>query len=280
MRSTKKMYFNEIAVREPRHVLLALIKAFNRTTVVVTVLGFLALMGHHVYTWALQTPFFEIQEIRVRGHHIISEERALSLIGIEEDCNIFRCDVDAVERRVAQDPFVRKADVKRRLPSKLLLSIEERKPLAFLADMIGMVDDEGVLLPPIAPEQWSDLPLLTGIGVEKIRFGEPLQSEPVAWAVSFLKAAAALNSNGALEITEIDLSDMAHPLLYAGDRSVPVRIGVTGSLSQLTSLPVVLADLERKGIEAEYIDVRFSNQILVRPRRFTNMGLESKAVKG
>ena len=267
MNSTRKTYFNEIPAGESRHILLKCIKAFNVTTIVLVVLGFMTLMGHQVYTWALQAPFFEIKKIDVRGNCIVSQERVLILAGIDPQCNIFRMDVDAVEKRILENCFVRNVNVSRRLPSKVVLSIEERRPVVFLENVMGMVDGEGVLLPPTSFEQWSDLPSLTGVEIQDVAFGEPLQSAPIGWAISFLKDVAAMKSGAPFEITEIDVSDLQHPLLYTGDGSVPIRIGPTGSPSQLISLPTVLTDLARKGIEAEYIDVRFSDQIIVRPRR-------------
>ena len=280
MKSPKKTYFNEIPARESRHLLLKGLKAFNLITVLSVALGLLALTGRQGYQWALQSPLFQMKDIAVEGNRIISEERILSLAGIDPQCNIFLFDVNAAEKRIAEDHFVREVKVKRRLPSKVVISIEERVPLVFLENFGGMIDGESVLLPPLPVEHWPDLPILTGVDMNVEGYGEPLQSDRLKWVISFLKDMSALKSRIPLEISEIDVSDVHHPLLYTGDGAVPIRIGGTGSLSQLISLPLVLTDLDRKGIEAEYIDVRFSDQIVVRPKRNTNMGSESKVVKG
>ncbi|MFQ6091143.1 MAG: cell division protein FtsQ/DivIB [bacterium] len=279
-RTREKTFYNEVHERESRHILLGWIKAFNRITLALVALGLVALLGHEVHRWALQTPIFELKRITVRGNHLVSEETVLGLARIEPRCNLFRIDVGEIRERLAENCFVRRAEVQRRLPSSLVISIEERKPVALLESDGGTVDEEGVLLHPLSPEQWPGLPVLSGVDLGDEECGEPLQSEKVRWAISFIRAMAEMRPSPPFGIGELDLSDIRHPLLYPAAKGVPVRIGGAGCLSRLASLPVVLADMERKGIEAEYIDARFLGQIIVRPISNRDVGLESPPVKG
>jgi cell division protein FtsQ len=280
MYKRKSTYYNEIQRRESRHILLRCIKAFNGMTLAFFILGLVALSGVEVYRWALRASFFQVQKIVLKGNDLLSDETILAFAQIESRCNIFRIEMSGVRRRIGEEHFVRKVDVKRRLPSQVIISIEERKPVAVVEKMSGMIDEDGVFLPLLTHERVSSLPVISGCDAEEGNYGEPLHSEPMRWAVSFLKEIAALGPKAPLEISEIGLDDVHHPLMYVRNWRVPIKIGKSGYRAQLISLPVVLADIERKGIEAEYIDIRYADQIIVKPKTGQNMGLESRAVKG
>ena len=280
MSKRKRTYYNEIQERESRHILLQCMKAFNRMTLVLILLGSVALFGYHLYQWALSAPMFELKRITVRGNHLVSEEMVLGLTGVAPRWNLFRLNTDEIQERLAENCLIRKAKVRRRWPSGILISIVERQPIACLEHSVGAVDDEGVLLPPLSPEKCVEIPILTGIDVGDELCGQPLQSEKVRWAISFLRTVSERCSNVSSEIAEIDMSDVDQPFFYSKGKDIPIRIHGTDCCSRLASLPAVFTDLERRSIVAEYIDVRFKGQIVVKPKMNMSMGLESQAVKG
>jgi len=275
MTNQKSAYFNEIRPRESKHILLTWIRIFNWSTLAFVAVGVAALFGHEAHRWCLQAPLFRLKKVSVQGNRLLSETLVLDMSGIQIGCNIFLINVATVKRRLEEHYLVRRADVGRRLPSSLVISIEERNPTALLENDRGTLDDDGVLLPPLPSELRSDLPLLSGIESGSEEYGDTLRSEKVRWAISFIREIAEAQPTAPFEVSEVDVSDFHRPLLYVGSREIPVRIGHDGSLSQLDVLPVVLADVERKGIEPEYIDVRFEGQIIVRPKVNGTVGLES-----
>ena len=91
-------------------------------------------------------------------------------------------------------------------------------------------------------------------------------------AIAILKGTAEICSAGDLNFTSLDVSDAKNPLLYLYGMSAPIRLGGLDCLSMLPSLSLVLSDLERKGIAAEYIDLRFHEQIVVKPKSSRRAG--------
>ncbi|RKY59020.1 MAG: cell division protein FtsQ, partial [Candidatus Latescibacterota bacterium] len=70
-------------------------------------------------------------------------------------------DIKEVVERVKGIPWVRDVEVHRSLFGKLVLKIEERKPVALLvAGRLFPVDADGVVLSPLKVPP--DLPLITG----------------------------------------------------------------------------------------------------------------------
>lgn len=280
MRKRKRTYYNEIREREPKHLLLKSIKAFNRITLILIALGLVSLFGYQVYIWALQTPFFEVKQMRIRGNQHLSRERILELAQIEPRCNLFLLQAGEIEERLSENCLIREATIRRRWPCGILIIIEERQPIAFLENNAGLIDDEGVFLPSLSPDHYLGLPMVSGIDVEGEEYGLPLQSEKVRWVIFFMGELAQKCPGLSVTLDRIDIRDPDHPLLYTGARSVPIKVGGRDCFSRLGGLPLVFADLERKGVDAECIDVRFKDQIIVKRKMKRSMGLESKAVKG
>ena len=280
MNRRNKTYYNEIQEKEPGHWLLKGIKAFNTFTLVLFASGLVVLMVHQVYMWALTTPFFELKHITISGNEFVSEEQILHQAKIKSQCNLFRLPVRDIEVRLMENCFIRKVMIRRRWPSGILVSVEERKPIVLLENNMGAVDAEGIFLPSLSPDQSGGLPTLSGIDVEGEAVGCPLEAEKVQWAVAFLKEMEERCADSLFKIDEINVRDVKHPLLYVEANRIPVRIGGSDCFARLKHLPVIFADLDEKGIEVEYIDARYHNQIVVKEKMNMSMGLESLAVKG
>ena len=257
--------YHEVEEPRSRHLLLAGIKTFNRAAALLIALWALLLLGHGVHRWALQSPCFEVKKIVLCGQALLSEEEVLALADIEPRCNLFRVKAGAIRDRLVGHQYIRLARVERCWPSTLRLRIEERKPLACLAGERGCIDEEGVLLPLRSADRGSPLPVLTGIEEAGAAYGASLGAEKVRWAISFLKAAEGICREAPLELTAVDVTDLTAPLVHVRGTEAPIRVNGTDCCSRLRPIPWILADLERRGAVAEYIDIRFDRQIVVKP---------------
>jgi cell division protein FtsQ len=266
MKKRNPTFYNEVHEREPRHLFLKGIKAFNRAAMVLIAVGVVSLVGHQIRQWALHSPMFELKHVRLRGHDLLSEEEIVTLARIEPRCNLFLVDAGEIRERLVEQCYIRTARIQRRWPATLQISIQERRPVAFIMDAHGSIDEEGVFLPPLSSDGPVHLPILSGIDVKTANYGTLLESEKIRWALYFLRETAEVCEDGTLEITNVDISDADDPLLYINGSNVPIRVNGADCRSRLKPLPWVFADLKRKSIAAEYIDIRFDGQIIVKPK--------------
>jgi cell division protein FtsQ len=90
--------------------------------------------------WVTRMPLFTLSEVAVA--HELKEvrraevERALS--GLLRG-NFFSVNVDALRQSLERLPWVRQADVRRRWPSRLEITIEEHQPVAFWGEASGQL---------------------------------------------------------------------------------------------------------------------------------------------
>ena len=75
-------------------------------------------------------------------------------------------DLDAVRARLLDQPWVKDAQVSRRLPDTLAIQITEREPVALWQNggVVHLVDPDGVALQMVDVERYPKLPLLVGPG--------------------------------------------------------------------------------------------------------------------
>src|SRR5205807_5810742 len=102
--------------------------------------------------WMLTTQHFAVTSVEVRGVSRVAPDQILAVAAIQQGTNIFRLDTIDVIGRVEALPEVRRADVVRELPNRVVISVEERRPFTLVhGGRLHWMDEEG-RLPGASPE--------------------------------------------------------------------------------------------------------------------------------
>ena len=97
--------------------------------------------------WLLTTPRFAVASVEVRGISRVAPDQILAAAAIQRGTNIFKLDTLGVTGRVESLPEVRRADVVRELPNRVVISVEERRPFTLVhGGRLHWMDEEGRLL--------------------------------------------------------------------------------------------------------------------------------------
>jgi cell division protein FtsQ len=198
-----------------------------------------------------QVPFFRVRRVEVVGARYIAPERVLDALGLAPDQNLFD-PVGGPEGRVALLPGVISADVSRRLPATLRVTIVERQPVAFASGRDGMtpVDCDGTALPYDPSPSWPALPIVA-------------QSDTV-----LLQALCVVRAG---DSTLYDAVDAVRPdgkgavILDLGRQRVRLREAPT--TDDVRAVATVLRQLEATGRTVDEVDARFSGRIYARRGR-------------
>lgn len=106
----------------------------SRGGVVVLALVLLAVLAGTV---ALRSPLFEVRRVEVRGAGRLAPSEVRVLVEGARGRNLWLVPLDEIARSVSAHPWIARAEVGRRLPSTLVVEIEERIPIAWVADPDG-----------------------------------------------------------------------------------------------------------------------------------------------
>lgn len=93
-------------------------------------------------SYLLSSPRFRISVIMVSGNHEVSLQEISDLMTVPKGENIFKFNSSRIIKILELHPWIKKAAIKRKLPNKILLTLDERKPIALLR----LAPQEGYLL--------------------------------------------------------------------------------------------------------------------------------------
>jgi len=229
-----------------------------------------ALFGFTLYRFAFLSDYFELKQLVITGdvsEQVESELRALTQLEPGRGINLLRIDSEKVRETVLKHPRIKSASVKKYYPNVLVIRARERKPAAVVAcEDLYLVDREGYVLDrvPNLERGQETLPFITGVPKEEIVFGQKIPGETVERALDLYECLRTSSPRLAEKLSEIRLNrDGGLALVLSG--GVEVRLGREGFAERLAKLDYFVR--KRSLEDLEYIDLRFKNQIVYRPRR-------------
>jgi cell division protein FtsQ len=241
-----------------------------RALPVAAALAAVAIAGIGGWRVGVQGSLLRVKEIRFAGLHRATVDELIELSPVRTGDHLFLLDPDAMEAGLRRHPWVARAEVRRRWPPALEVTVEERTPAA-LADLGGLylVDKGGVVFKRAAPGDGLDLPLVTGLGREdwEERRGElePLLAGALAllarWPASGLPARRA--------VSEVHVDRDAGLTVFTMD-GTELRLGDGDLDGKLVRAAKVLSALDAEGQRAEVLHLdnrRRPDWIAVRLRR-------------
>lgn len=106
----------------------------------------------------------KIEEVLVVGRENTGRDLLLRALGTARGSSILAFDVERAKTRVEALPWVRRASVERMLPDTILLTVEERRPLALWQHegQFALIDYEGEVILRQGLENYRDLMVVVG----------------------------------------------------------------------------------------------------------------------
>lgn len=214
-------------------------------------------------TFALVSPIFNIQEVEVVGNNIINSDTIVSLSELTKDQNIFKFVNKKVEINVKENPYVENVTIKRVLPNKVQIQVEERERKYNIEFMNGYayIDNQGHILE--ISENKLDLPVIQGCKTpeENIVAGNRLEKEDLEKLETVIQITTIWETNDIEQkITSIDITDKTEYTMYIEEEKKKVYLGDNSNLSnKILWVQAIIND--NKGIEGEiYVNGDLNNK--------------------
>jgi len=229
-------------------------------------IAFLALVAARLPWRQLRERLAVVQEVRIEGALYLDAARVGEVAGLHAGDDLIALDLDRARQALLLDPRISRAEVTRVWLRDVRVRIVEREPVLTVTHGVPWeVDSAGVLLQPLARGVTADVPLLTGPDFSRLRAGTQVLTPEVRRGLAWVRALAARDLQLAGEVSEVDVSDpLATGVLLENGTRVLAPAWPPGARA-LSALRVVLADLQRRGVLAGELDLRFENQVVVRP---------------
>lgn len=109
---------------------------------------------------------FAIESVTINGAHELSQHEILDAAGIDPTKSLLFLDVAKLRARLKALPLVKDASVSKLFPHRLLIDIDERKPIALWQKdgKVTVIASDGIPIDTLHDQRFLTLPLAVGIG--------------------------------------------------------------------------------------------------------------------
>lgn len=210
---------------------------------------FLLIIGGVVF--ALVSPIFNIDEIIITNNQQISTDTIISLSQLQIGKNLFQFNKNKVEKELKTNSYIESVDIRRKIPNKVVISIEERKKNYNVEFLNGYayINNQGYILE--ISEQKLDLPVIQGISTEadQITEGNRLNEQDLNKLGIVIQIMNICNDYGIdKKVSIIDITNKSDYILYMEEEKKTIHLGDESNLSnKMLYVPAILE--ENKGKE-------------------------------
>ena len=254
---------------------------FRRLAAVLPVLGkctFFALLMVTVVSLiklSFTSERFNVQNINFVGCKQSRPDALERVVRQSAPANILRINLKELRSRLEQEPWIERAEIRRILPSRLIIYVGERTPsvLLELHGELMLADKNGILLDRYEAKYGKlDVPVFKGLvgrNGQEYKMNQAENSTRVTIGTRMLEELDYGSPAFTRSISEVDLADKNNVKVLLVDDSAEVSLGDRDFLKRFRTLIANMAqyqDLKSQYTEIVSIDLRFDGRIIYRPR--------------
>ena len=211
----------------------------------------------------LTSKLFNIKNIEVEGNTRLSNDKIIKLSQLSTEENIFKFNKREVKKLLEENAYIADVSIKRKLPTTVLIKIEERIPTYMLqfTDSYVYINNQGYML-EISNDKL-DIPIILGFvtDLNNIKAGNRLDKADLEKMNTVIKIyETAKNSELAEYITKVDVSDSKEYKIVMEELKKTIYLG---DLTNLNTKMLELKEILHKtqGKEGEiFLNVDLNNQ--------------------
>jgi cell division protein FtsQ len=231
-----------------------------------------AWLGWEGYRTIVRADMFVVSGVDFKGVQRLRGRDLNELAGIFAGQNIFRADIEAAVQRARANPWIKEVRVHRTLPNRITIAFVERTPSVILDTGAEryLLDDEAVVLERLSREEVQAWPLpVVAIRDFRGRPGEQAASEGMDEAMTLI---AELASRGGWRLADVTIKANTPESLSAVYAGREFKFGSGRYSEKLRRLAEVMADVNERGLELAYVDLRAERQAAVMVKKSSNVG--------
>jgi cell division protein FtsQ len=191
--------------------------------------------------------WFALKTLEIHGNSRVSSKDILEITGLDHGANLLALRLDQVENTVIRNPWVRGVSVKRVLPDKLVIGLEEKTPVFWVlhSGSLHYADAWGSPIAPVKAGKFASLPAL------EVESGAEDATRALPDLVKSLQESQLPLSLAS--VSWVRLSASRGVEVYLEDSRLKLTIGLEEWLPNLRRLGKTIRDLSQRG---ELADVR------------------------
>jgi cell division septal protein FtsQ len=242
-----------------------IIRKILRLTFQLLLVSFFLFIGHWIYVHLLEDPYFRVREVEVEGGQKIPKETLRSLTVVEGMPNLFSVELKEVVKRLESHPWIEQVQVKKVFPNKILIQIEEKKPMAIIQlGELYYIDTKGEIFSPVGERDEYNYPYLTGLTRQVLEKDPAEAKRLINKALELLRIVHEGKIPPLEEISEVHMEKAFGIQCFTKAEGVEVKLGWEEFGEKLKRLSLIWSDLRKKGCSAVSIDCTDLRRVVVK----------------
>lgn len=238
----------------------------TRILAAVTLLAGVVAGSWEGYRRLVRMPYFRVAEVYVEGNLQVATDEVVASLGLPPDTSLLEVDLSTLSRRILQNPWIKEASVRRRLPLALTIQVVERVPEAvFIADRRYLLSADGVILTDLDGDDLPTLPTLRAATPRRVRPGDRVLSSEMAQGLAVWRQFQLANAVQGERAHEIAIGGDGSYTVNLGQQMPIIRLHAQDMQEQLRRLGAALAASGRTLGTFAAVDLRFRDRVVFRP---------------
>lgn len=192
----------------------------------------------------MASPLFNVKEIIIQGNYKITKDEIISLSQINLDENTYKISKNKSEKKILENPYIKTVEIKRSLPSKILITVEERKATFMIeyGNAYVYINNQGYILE--VSNQKLEVPIIQGAETnseELVPGGRLCNNDLVKMSTAIKIMELAANNEIANLITRIDIeNDKNYKIVFESEQKVAYLGDETDLNTKILSIKSIL----------------------------------------
>lgn len=214
----------------------------------------------------ISSSIFELKQIDVDGNSKITKSDIIKIGDIETGKNIFKYNLNDVEKKLLVNPYIKYVKVSRKFPDKLVITIKENSEYAIIKEGASCIyiGENGLVLSEKKDIKNKNIPLVSGIEIKNKKLNTKIKinsdkSNYIILAIDTLK-----KNNMSRKIESIKINK--NKMYMKTDDNTNIVLKIDEDIEyNINRLKAILVDLKSNNKKGGNIDLTSKEQAIYSP---------------
>ncbi|MDA8123337.1 MAG: FtsQ-type POTRA domain-containing protein [Deltaproteobacteria bacterium] len=219
--------------------------------------------GAAAYSWLGHSRLFSVRDIDMNRCAYVTRDEVYGILSGAPQGNIFSLSSRDIGRRLLSHPWVRSVSVRKALPDRLVVRIEERRPLAMInLDALYYVDEQGTIFKRLTTYDPKNFPIVTGFSPADLNARDAVTLQNLKRTLELLRC----TESGVLRrnVSEVHFDAQEGYTLVTRDSGLQLKIGMMEFGEAMRRVEEAIPKLSSLGQARSVIDLKTAGRIFVR----------------
>ncbi|MBP2688397.1 MAG: Polypeptide-transport-associated domain protein FtsQ-type [Deltaproteobacteria bacterium] len=216
------------------------------------------------FTWLKRSPLFTIRTVDMNRCANVSMEEVWVILRGRGAGNLWSVPVREVARRLFAHPWVRSVSVRKAFPDRLVVRIEEMKPVAMVnLDALHYLDEEGRPFKRLTAYDRKNLAIVTGFSRQELLRKDPVTLRDLRKTLDLLRGveAGALRQN----VSEIHFDAQDGYTVVTRDAGMQLKVGTVEVKEAIRRIEAAMPRISGMARSSGIADLKTEGRVYMRP---------------